>query len=240
MIGVVIGVLAMAFAAVAVASPQFTQKASVKMSTKGGKVKAGSSVGITAGLQASDPGATPQGNLKAASKVVITLPKGTKTNTKAVKECTADESGIKNGECPASSKIGGGKAKATVFNRTSNILLADGVSETITAFAGKQSVIFLLTPDSGLGATLVIRAKLSRSGVLTTTVPKLQVLGANVILTDFNVKLKAKSSGKGKKAKRLLTAPKNCTKKGFVTTAKFTYDDGSKSKAIKTTQKCKK
>lgn len=231
-----IGVLVLSVAAIAVASPQFKQEASVKLTT----TKAGKSTGVNAGLHASDPGATPAGNLKAASRVVITLPKGTVTNTKAVKECTADENGVKNGDCPASSNIGGGSAKATVFNRTAGRQLAAGVPEKITAFAGKGEVIFLLTPQSALGQTLVIRSKLSKKGVLTTNVPKLEVLGANVILTDFVVKLKAKTKGKGKKAVRLLTNPKKCTSKGFVTTAKFTYDDGSSSAPIKTTQKCRK
>jgi hypothetical protein len=235
-IGALAGVLVLAVAGVAIASPQFNQVAGVKLS----KTKAGKSIGVNASLKATDPGASPKGNLKGATKVVISLPKGTVANTAAVKPCTADDAGVQGKECPASSKVGTGSAKATVYNRAKGVLIAADQGENITAYAGKGQILFLLTPQGSVGATLVIHSKLSKSGVLTTNVPKLEVLGSSVILTDFNVSIKAKSSGSGKSKKNLLTAPKKCTKAGFVSTAKFTYDDGSSSKAIKTTQKCSK
>ena len=83
----------------------------------------------------------------------------------------------------------------------------------------------------------MLKAKLSSRGVLTATVPPLPlpIPGVFAVLTDFKVKIKAKSIGK----RIFVRAPKKCTKKGFTTTTTFRYADGSRE-VKKTKQACKK
>jgi hypothetical protein len=236
LIGAIIGVLALAFAAVAVASPQFTQKATVKLSSG----KAGKSVGTTANLVARDPGA-PNQKPAAAAKVVVKLPKGTVANNKAVTQCNLTKAQIESGDkkCPKSSKVGKGTAKANVAP------LIASTTEDITVFNRKGGLIFYLTDnakDPQPGQTFALFSKLSKKGVLTTNVPPLEPLpNTFAVLTDFKVTINKKSKGKGKKKINLLTAPKKCPKsKKFTSTVDFTYSDGSTKKGIKTTQACKK
>lgn len=241
-IGALAGVLAVAFAAVAVASPQFKQHADVKLTpAKGkGKPKAGTSVGINAHSFFTDPGA-PDGNTPSATKIVIKLPKGTRSDTTAVKQCTKDDAGVQNGDCPNASKIGAGEAKANAYNRTAHSTLALDVPEKVTVYNGKKEIILLLTPENALGQTLVLHGKLTKKGVLTVKVPNLVVFGAQVILSDLNVKIKARNNHKkGKKRKNLLTAPTVCTKKGWTTVVTYTHDQGAATQVVRSKTKCKK
>jgi hypothetical protein len=233
LIGAVVGVLALALAAVAIASPQFKQTAAIKYTTK--KPKANSGLGIS--LKAQDPGA-PNNKPSPATKVTVTLAKGTKVDTSAAKVCTASDSDFNSkgaNACPASSRLGSGSADA-VTGLGAGI---DPVGENIIAFAGKNQIIFLLTPKGAIGQTATIRGKIKKN-VVTTAVPAFPIPGAgNASLTVFNVSLKSISSGKGSKKKNLLTTPSTCPKsKNWTTTTKFNYEDGTTA-TVKSRSSCK-
>ena len=234
LIGALIGVFALALSAVAVASDQFTQSATVKLTKK----KAGKSTGVSVKLVATDPG-EPGGKPKAASKIVIKLAPGSKINTKASAQCNLNDEAVIAGQCPAKSLIGTGTAKANAAP------LFSSTTEDVKAYASKGGIVLLLSDnaaDPNPGQTIVLRAKASARGVITVKVPVLQpVPNLFVVLTDFTLKTKPKSKGSGKKKVNLITTPKKCKpKKGWVNTVTFTYGDGSPRDVIKTKQACSK
>lgn len=96
--------------------------------------------------------------------------------------------------------------------------------------------------DPAPGQTIVLRAKVTKKGVISVAVPELQpVPGLFVVLTDFTLKTNPKSKGKGKKKVNLITTPKTCNRqKGWTNTTTFTYADGSAQDVIKTKQACNK
>jgi hypothetical protein len=234
LIGALVGVLALVMAAVAVASPQFTQNATTKLT----KAKVKASTGVSVDFRATDPG-EPGGKPKRASKIVIKLAPGTRVSTKAVKQCnlTRDED-IVEGKCPKASLVGTGLAKANVAP------LIPSTTEDVKAYASKSGLILLLTDnkeDTNTGSTIVLRAKISKFGVITVKVPELQPLpGVFAVLTDFTLKTKPKSKGRGAKRVNLITAPTKCTKKGWTNTVTFSYADGSAKDVRKTKQSCRK
>lgn len=233
LIGALVGVMALVVAATAVASDQFTQSAKVKFS----KQKAGKSTGVNVTLKATDagePGAKP----KAAKKIVIKLAPGTRINNKAATQCNLNEEDVKAGKCPKGSLIGTGVARANI----SPVIAT--TTEDVKAYATRNGIVLLLTDnaeDPNIGSTIVLHAKTSLKGVITVTVPELQpVPGVFAVLTDFTLKTKPKSKGKGAKRKNLITTPRKCTKKGWTHTVTFTYADGSAKDVRKTKQACRK
>jgi hypothetical protein len=233
LIGALVGVLALAISAVAVASPQFTQSATVKMLTK----KAGKSTGISAVLRATDAG-EPGGKPKEASKIVIKLAPGTRVNKNAAKQCNLGEEDVKAGRCPKRSLIGTGVAKANVYP------LVPTTTEDVKAYASRTGIILLLTDnaaDPAPAQTLVLKAKVSRFGVITVNVPVLQPLpGVFAVLTDFTLKTRPITKGRGANAIHLIRTPRKCTKAGWTNTVTFTYRDGSAKDVRKTKQACRK
>jgi hypothetical protein len=237
-LGALVGVLSLVAVPIAIAA--FSQTAEVSLTTK----KAGKATGVSADLHAEDPEAEGQ-KPKAASRVVVTLPPGTRYDARGAAQCNGlEDSEVVAGECPAKSVLGTGTAKANAAP------LVASTTEDITAYHTKGGVIFRLVDngaDPAPGQSLVIRGKLSKKGVLTTDVPPLAVAGVKVVLTDFELDLKAKqkkiTKGKGKKKKKIkvavLRSPKKCNGT-WTTKVNFTYDDGSTSGDIVTTAPCKK
>lgn len=243
---------ALVLVAVPVALAAFSQTAEVRLTSASGKAlkKTGTSTGTKAELAARDPDA-PGGKPKVATRVVVRLPTGTHYDPRGAAQCNGrtDQEYLTPGECPKSTLIGTGTAKANAFP------LIPSTTEDIKAYHAKGEVVFVLTDngaDPAPGQSLVIHSKLSRKGVLTTDVPPL-VLPTNpptkVALTDFSVTIKPKSKTLTARASQrrrkkkvtvpLLRSPKKCTGK-WTTTVDFTYDDGSTLKGIKTTQPCTK
>jgi hypothetical protein len=223
----------LAVTAVAVASDQFTQSAKVNLTSK----KTGKSVGVKAALRATDPGEE-GGKPKAAKKIVIKLPKGTRIDKRAVAQCNLADEDVIAGKCKRKSLIGTGKAKANVAP------LIATTTEDVKAYASRQGLVLLLTDnerDPAPAQTIVLRAKATKKGVIKVNVPELQPLpGVFAVLTDFSLKTKPKGKGKGKKRKNFITSPQKCnTRKGWVSTVTFTYVDGSKKDVRKTKQKCR-
>ncbi len=235
-----VGVLALAFAAVAIASPQFKQTAKIKYTTNKGKKAAG----INADLEASDPGASPAGNLPAATKVVIKF-KGSKVNTKAGKRCKLPKTSAAS--CPAKTRIdkpGSGSADANVVGTdpsTGKTIVTGPIHTTVKAYLHTGGIYFVVQ-SAALGTTVVLDASLTKKGKLTTNVKRdVPTLpgGNKLVLTSFKVKIKKVTSGHGRKRKLLLRTPKCGKSKHFTITSKFNYDDGS-SKTVRSKQKCRK
>jgi hypothetical protein len=236
-LGALVGVLALV--AVPIALAAFSQTAVVELVNP----NPGKSTGVDADLQAQDPEAE-GGKPKAAAKVVVKLPKGTKYDKRGAVQCNGlEDAEVLAGDCPKKSILGTGTAKANASP------LIASTTEDITAYHTKGGVIFRLTDngdDPAPGQSLIIRAKLSKKGVLTTNVPPFVVAGVKVVLTDFELALKAKqrkvTKGKGKNKKTikvpLLRTPKKC-EGTWTTTVNFTYDDGSTANGIKTVRPCR-
>lgn len=234
LIGALVGVFALALSAVAVASPQFTQSATVKLTTK----KAGKSTGVLAKLKATDEG-EPGGKPKAAKRIVIKLPRGTRVNTRAAKQCNLSDQQVLEGKCPRRSLIGKGQAKANVAP------LIPTTTEDVKAYASRRGLVLLLTDneaDPAPAQAIVLHARVTKRGKVIVNVPELQPLpGVFAVLTDFRLRTKPVSRGRGSRRINMITTPRRCKpRRGWVTTTVFTYADGSARDVIKNRQRCRR
>jgi len=240
--GAAVGVLALVFAAVAIASPQFKQTAAIKYSSNKGKKLAG----IIADIEASDPGANPPGAQPGATKVVINL-KGAKTDTKAGKQCKKPK--LQAASCPAKTRIdvpGSGSAKANIVGTTPSgqVIATQDVfgGFNIKAYLAKNAIYFVITSKTPGGPTTILKSSF-KHGKLTANVAK-DTAGTipapnKIVLTSFKIKIKKVSSGHGKHKRLLIRTPKCGKSKHFTITSKFNYDDGT-SKSVTSKQKCRK
>ena len=232
-LALVAALVAVAIPATALASAQFKQTASVKLSSS----EANTSSGINATLHSEDPG-NPGGKPVALSKLTLKLPSGTRVDKRGVVECNLANALVLAGRCPDASGLGSGTAKANGFP------LIPSTTEDIKVYATKGGVMFALTDnaqDPAPAQTLVLRAKISSRGVLTATVPPLPlpIPGQFAVLTDFKVKVKRASRTVRGKTRVFIRTPKRCTKRGWTTTTSFRYADGSKT-TKKNKQSCRK
>jgi hypothetical protein len=237
LIGALVGVLALALAAVAVASPQFKQTVDLKYSVK----KAKKPTGISAELHATDPGAQPPGAQPGVSTLKISF-KGAKANTKVGKLCTLPKDQAES--CPANTKVGTGTASANLVGTNPATGQKNVVQDLAQTVAVHQTTggFYFVVKGVTLPTTAILKATLSKKGVLGVNVLRdLPALpgGNKIVLTDFQVKVKKVTQGRGKKRKALITTPKCGKSKKYKITAAFKYDDGTK-KNLTSTQKCKK
>jgi hypothetical protein len=236
LIGALVGVLALAISAVAVASPQFKQTVKASYSVK----KAQKPAGLSVNLSATDPGAVPAGAQPGVKTVTITF-SGAKVNFAAVKICTLPKDQAES--CPANTKIGDGTASANLVGTntaTGQKTVVPNLGQTVSAYAVKGG-LYLIVKGTSLPTTAILQATLSKKGALAVNVERdLPVIpgGNKIVLTDFAVKIKKVTKGSGKKLKAFITTPKCGKSKKFKIVSKFNYDDGSK-KNITATQKCK-
>lgn len=237
LIGVLVGALALAISAVAVASPQFKQTAKLKYTVK----KAQKPAGVSAELHATDPGAQPPGNQPGVSTLKISF-KGSKANTKVGKLCKLPKDQAPN--CPPNTGVGSGTALANLVgtNATTgqpNVVV--GLKQTVAVYQTTGGFYFVVKGIT-IGSTAILKATFSSKGVLSVNVKRdLPPLpgGNQIVLTDFTVDIKKVTTGKGKKLKALVTTPKCGKSKKFSIVADFNYTDGSKKK-ITAKQACKK
>jgi len=231
LLGAAVSLVALAFAAVALATPQHKQTVKVKYTKSKGKASAG----IATTLNATDPGATPPGNNPAADKVTIKF-KGAKVDSNGAPQCKTSQLPA----CPSKTKIGSGIAKANLVGTNPNT----GVTTVsplgtlhVTAYNAKGK-LFLVIKETGT----VLKPSLSRNGTLVTNVkrdtPPLPG-GNKVILTDFTLKTKAKSRKFHGKRHILIRTPKCGKSKRWKISVKFNYNDGT-TKSFSRTQKCKR
>lgn len=231
---VLCGALVLAIAAVAQAA--LTQTFELKFTTK--KPKA--STGFVSKLTSRDPAVK---KTPAVSKVVITFPKGTKTDTSTYPVCKATFANLvkPNGNKLCSkSQLGSGSAIVNAYPLPLGPKNDGIVPAKVFAFNIKNGIIFLaqnsVAPQAFSGTV--------RGNVLTVNVPPLPPPNDPAVLTDFvlNVKAKSVKVGKGRRAKRknYATTPSTCPKSGkWTTTAVFTYT-GAPGKTIKWDTPCSK
>jgi hypothetical protein len=220
-----VGIAMLSIASLAYASAQFTQTSKITLTA----TKAGKPTGFKAGLLSADPGAVQPQGLK---KLTITLPPATRFNfgSSAIKQCKASDVEIKatlGSACPSKSRIGAGTASA---NAAPVIPL---IPENAKAYAGKNQIIFLLTPAASAGQVLVLHGKVSANKV-TTEVPVINSGGLNVVITSLNLAVKTIGSG----TKAFITAGR-CTGGRFVVKSSFLYQGGA-TLAITSSSACSK
>jgi hypothetical protein len=236
LIGALVAVFALALAAVAVASPQFKQTVDVKYTTK----KAQKPAGVSAELHATDPGAVPAGNQPGVTTLKINF-KGAKANTNVGKLCTRPKT--EADRCPRNTRVGGGKASANLVGTnatTGQPQVTVGLAQTVDAYQVKGGFYFVVK-GVDIQSTAILKATLSKKGVLAVNVARdvPPIFGNKIVLTDFEVKIKKVTSGKGKKQKSLITTPKCPKSKKFSVVANFKYTDGT-GKKVTSKQACKK
>lgn len=218
------GVLALAVvstAAVAFASSQATT-----FSFKQSAHKEGASTGIAFKVEFGDPDAA--NGLPAGLKdFKISMPKGAKIDPAGAPQCKASNADLMAkgaAACPASTRIGTGKATATDGNATVNVegfVFNEKVGK-------KNSWLFLFLINDAYAAAFDAPVKgntLSAKG-LTGAVP------GGLLVTKFAGTIGKHSKGRGKKKHDLITAPTVCPKsKKWTNKATFTFLDGSKDNA---------
>jgi hypothetical protein len=237
-----VGLLALAIASVAIASPQLKQTVSAKYSTK----KAKKAAGVTIKLNLSDPGAQPPGNLPSVQKVTLKL-KGAKVNSKAAKRCTLPKSQAVN--CPSNTQVstGGASKNAATANivgtnpTTGQTTVTGPINNTVTAY-NKSGGLFLVIKGTSLPTVVVLDTKLSKKGTLVANpgrdVPNLPG-GNKIVLVSLKTKVKKKTKKSHGKTISLLTTPKCGKSKKFKVTSKFEFSDGTVLKPS-ATQKCRR
>ena len=233
LLGVVFGVLALAgLTASSLASPEFKQTLKYKYLKASGKTnkKHKKPAGFFASLKAEDPGATPAGNLKAATKVTIKL-KGAKVNFKGGKKCELPQE--QAASCPSDTQIGDGTAKANLAAQTTPPTVTQDLVNNVKVFL-HDGGLYLVVSGTSLPVVIVLDAKLTKRGKLTVNVaddlakvPLLAATDLKVILTSFETTLDLTKRKVGDKTYTLLRTPRCGKSERFKVTTAFKYDDGT-------------
>jgi hypothetical protein len=255
-IGALVGVLALAVTAIAVAATAtsgtteqtYTQTYSVK--------KPKTSTGTTFGTSSTDPQNSRNQQPKRVTNFDIKFPAGTKINSKAIPACKASDSDFANATnpddaCPKGSALGKfGKSDGKVAARTPFPGVAD-FTGTVDAYNAPKGLLLFVNVQSA-NQTLVLHPKFSGL-TLKTPVPQTCIppntpqndckdssgTRQEAILTNFELKTLAKSTGSGSKKKSLILSPPSCPKGTWTFEATITYFDGTSVK-IPTTTPCTK
>jgi hypothetical protein len=224
------GVLTLALAATAIASSQFTYSFTTKLTQK----HPAKSTGFKTDIETSDPGSTlPNHQPVGASKIVVTFPKGTKFNTKALPQCPSTSFSQADTQC-ARSKVGSGSSIVTT-NSTSPGL--DIVSSQLTAFNIKGGILFLVKSTGALPLTLPLKATLSGNKLTTDVASQVpDIAGIHSVITSFKLNITPKKKGK----KIYATTPKTCPAGGWVVKAAVTFTDGTSNVYPSPASKCSK
>jgi hypothetical protein len=215
LIGALAGAVVLAVAAVAMATT--TQTFTHKYTSKKTSTSVGTSFATTSTESDNEdhnhqPKATRQFN--------ITFPAGTKVDTSAAPICKKLDEGA-NDPCPKNTN-----------NRKNGLFLyvvAPGQAPVVLKPAFKGLTLKTATPPNCIASTNQNGHCVDSSGNP----------GTEAVLSEFDLKTKPATKGKGKKKKTFLKTPSKCTKAGWVFKAEITYDDGSKVKP-ESVSPCKK
>jgi len=178
----------------------------------------------------------------------ITFPNGSKIDSKAAPECTADENDFAEEDnpddaCPRGSKIGTGKVGARLpINGTPDL------PGTVRAYnARKGLLLFVEVTASGARQTLLIKPKFRGRRLLspvpqTCLPPGTPANGCRdnegnvrqIVLTNFELKTKAVSRRQGRTRRQLITTPRTCPRGGWEFEATIRYADRSSLKLEET------
>lgn len=237
LIGALVGVLALALAAVAVASPQFRQTADLKYSTG----KALRPAGISAELHATDPGAQPPGAQPGVRTLRIRLV-GARTDARVGRLCRLERDRAES--CPARTRVGRGTATANLVGTdtaTGQPKVVQGLAQTVVAFQTTGGFYFVVKGVT-LPTTAILKARLSRFGLLRLNVERdLPVIpgGNKIVLTDFQVRVERVTRGRGARRRALIATPRCGRSRRFRIVSAFTYTDGS-SRTVTSRQRCRR
>jgi hypothetical protein len=194
----------------------------------------GASTGVAFKVEFGDPDA-PNGLPSGLKDFKITMHKGSKIDPAAATQCkttAADLMSKRNAACPASSRVGKGKATATDGSLVVNV---EGFifNEKV---GGKNAFLFLFLINDAYAASFDAPVKgntISAKG-LTGAVP------GGLLVTKFSGTIDKHSKGRGKKKHVLISAPAVCPKsKKWTNKASFVFVDGTKDSASSTSP-CKR
>jgi len=221
-IAAVVGVLALAFAATAYAVT--VQTFTLKFTT----TKRSSSTGFISKLTTRDAESPlPLKKSSPVSKVVITFPKGTTTNTAALPSCklpdTASPAALKVG-CPKA-KIGSGTAliNTGLPNAAFDPPRPNGIVSTQVSAYNKNPGKILFA-NQNVVSPLTFAGTI-RGNVLTVNIPNGGKINPpiNAVLTDFSLAVKAQVGKIGRKKVPYAVTPRTCPKSGKWTTKAVIY-----------------
>ena len=202
--------------------------------------KPSKSTGTTFGTSSTDETNTQRNKQpKRVTNFDITFPRGSKIDNKATAACKASDSDFANAEnpddaCPKGAKLGSGEVAArTPFNGVADF------TGTVNAYNAPKGLLLFINVQSA-NQTLVLRPKF-RGLRLLTTVPQTCIppnrpendckdangVSQEAILTNFKLKTKPKSSGRGSKKRNLIQTPKTCPSGGWTFEADIKYADGT-------------
>jgi hypothetical protein len=225
------GVLALAAAATATVA--FASSQATTFSFKQSSHAEGSSTGIAFNVAFGDPD-VPNGLPSGLKDFKITMHKGSKIDPAGAPQCKTTSANLMAkgaAACPASTRIGTGKATATDGNVTVDVA-GYIFNEKV---GGKNAFLFLFLINNAYAAAFDAPVKgntISAKG-LTGAVP------GGLLVTKFSGTIAKHSKGRGKKKHNLITTPAVCPKsKKWTNKATFTFLDGSKDPAS-TTSACK-
>jgi hypothetical protein len=193
--------------------------------------KAGKSAGVSVTYDITDPAAEqPPVN----NRVQINFPKGGKWNGPKFPKCSANILASKGPSgCPSGSKLGTGSGVGMA-----KPVVTDPVQAKLTIFNGGSSILVYVFPD--LGPTFTVTCKIVAGYSLDCAIPPIKTLPSAPDAATVTVRTKTtkKSTGKGKRKKGIVVAPKKCNG-SWKSTATFTFTTGEKVTAP-FSQKCKK
>ena len=232
LIGALAGAVVLAVAAVAMATT--TQTFTQKYTSKKRNTSVGTSFATTS--TESDNEANNH-QPKSTREFDIKFPAGSKIDTSAAPICkNLDESS--SDVCPKNTKVGSGHAQVLLPFQGFAPIDAD-----VTAYNRKNGLWLYVVPNAPGQAPVVLKPAFKGLTLKTATPPNCigstnqnghcvngdGSKGVEAVLTEFDLKTKAVTKGKGKKKKTYLKTPNTCPKGGWVFKATITYEDGSKA-----------
>jgi hypothetical protein len=169
------------------------------------------------------------------AKTVFVMHKGTRTDTRAVPNCTLAILQESSTGCPAGSQVGSGKAQAI-----SGLIDLDPIDMDVTVYAARNGLLAHLG-----GASPMNIAMSMKDNTITADVPRTCSPGGSladncsngdIVLKTLSVKLNARKRG----SRALIRTPRRCPASGVWTNkAVYTYVNGD-TETQKVTSKCRK
>jgi hypothetical protein len=233
-LGVLMGVLALSFAAIAMGATVKEHKVVAKFSTANPATSAGLEF-VTDRVGFKQP---PQGGqVNRVTKIVLTLPRGTRIdNTVPGSYCTPailNSQGAKGCKKAQLDTSRAGDGEATAYT---GIPALDPVEENIDVFNARRGLLIYLTPKPGrVGQTAIITSTI-RGNKITITVPRFCLPGDNAgtpqcdngeaTLTKAAIETRRKSKGRGLRKKDLIRTGPCPRSRKFRTRVAYTYLNG--------------
>jgi hypothetical protein len=221
LLGAVVGAVALATAAIAVAATKTT------FSDRFTSNRTGHAVGTRLAFTSVDPANTAKnGQPKRTLELDVAFPKGTKIDYSVRGVCNSFDASA-TAPCPSNSTIGSGTAELREQAKKSPSIPAG-----VTAFNRKNGLWIFITPKVSNLDPILIRA-FFRGRTLVMPIPNTN--GAAVI-TRFKLATRTFTTGK----RTYIRTPGTCPGAGWKFVGTFKYADGGGKDTKPWTQKCRK